>query len=99
VALDLAVKAWPTPVKADAERGSQVYKRGNPTLKGLAEMWRTPQGGAKPTGPVRPSLRGQAIQLGPTSTRASGRRVMNPRFLAWLMGFPVEIWYVPSETE
>ena len=34
---------WPTPAKADGERGSLTYCRGNPTLKGAANLWPTPR--------------------------------------------------------
>jgi hypothetical protein len=36
---------WPTPAKADSERGSDFYARreGNPTLTGRVRMWGTPR--------------------------------------------------------
>jgi DNA (cytosine-5)-methyltransferase 1 len=38
-----ATGMWPTPMAADAERGSKTMMRGNPTLLGAALMWPTPR--------------------------------------------------------
>lgn len=39
--LEGQAKQWPSPMKAEAERGSGIYPRGNLTLKGAAQTWPT----------------------------------------------------------
>jgi hypothetical protein len=144
----------PTPMAADGSRGSLVFMRGNPTLKGAAETWPTPK--ASPSGPdyarmdrdgsggddlatavTRTLLptpqatdadrggRGDLIQAvrgnpspsghfktptsAPFSHGGSGGNLhkqvapsggpLNPPWVAWLMGFPID-WtsLPPSET-
>ena len=38
----VATQLLPTPMKADAERGSSTFKRGNPTLRGAVDLMTTP---------------------------------------------------------
>jgi hypothetical protein len=45
--LSSAVHHWPTPTKADADRSSATYSRGNQTLLGAVKMWPTPHGFSK----------------------------------------------------
>ena len=44
--LAMAASLWPTPVKADSDRGNDAYanREGNPTLKGAVSLWKTPHG-------------------------------------------------------
>lgn len=46
--------SWPTPAKADGERGSETYCRGNPTLLGAVRSWPTPDKGMADGGRALP---------------------------------------------
>ena len=66
-----AATAWATPLKAEAERGRGVFQRGNPTLKGQAEMWVSPTAhdGRRPGPDVGSTQRGnlkRQAELWPT---------------------------------
>ena len=67
-----AVRLWPTPTAADAERASDRYPRGNPTLAGAAR-WPTAKASVAHSGQPRPGDRGdlQAAVRWPTPTRAN----------------------------
>lgn len=82
------VQTWPTPMAADAGRQGETHVGGNLTLLGAARS----------TG-----LPGSTTPDGPTASPSSGpssRPPLNPRFAAWLMGFP-DGWISsgPTETE
>jgi len=62
----------PTPMAADASRGSQTYMRGNPTLKGAAAMWPTPTKSDGTGGP------GSAGRDGGENLRTAVARVPTP---------------------
>jgi hypothetical protein len=70
--LNVAVKKWPTPTKADGERGSLAYQGNhNPTLLGAAKMFPTPlpsdvDGGRTTKGKDRPNETGLRRAVWPT---------------------------------
>ena len=71
---------WATPTKADGERGSESYCRGNLTL--LGQAWLTAFG----PGPIGYLLGPSGWEIVP----ASGQ--LRPAFSLWLMGLPDEFW-------
>jgi hypothetical protein len=89
---------WPTPAKADGERGSLMYQGNhNPTLLGAAKMWPTPtsrdhkDGSAQSCANVPTNgLLGRVVHESsrqPPECTASGS--LNPVFCEWLMGYPL----------
>jgi len=74
-----AVRLWPTPTRADAERSSDRYPSGNPTLTGAAR-WPTPKASAAHSGQPRPDDRGdlQAAVRWPTPTAQDGANNGSP---------------------
>jgi hypothetical protein len=105
---------------ADGSRGSLMFKRGNPTLKGAAQTWPTPK--ASPSGPdyARASREGsggddlatavareefKTPTSAPFSHGGSGGELhkqvapsggpLNPQWVAWLMGFPIDWTSLP----
>lgn len=102
--LAIAAKEWPTPVASEAMRGSDTYMRGNQNLTGVSKGWPTPRatdgdkGGPNGRdGSGSPHLPMAAIQHFPPDpttpmdgeSTSSGTRVLNPRFVEVLMGFPI----------
>ncbi len=75
--------SWPTPVRADGERASETYKRGNPTLLGAVLRWQTPtvQDAKNNGGPGQHSE-----NTVPLNAQVGGK--LNPQWVEWLMGFP-----------
>lgn len=51
----------PTPMKADGDRGSLTYARGNLTLKGAAQTWPTPHGMPQPGAARKPGPSGNEL--------------------------------------
>lgn len=103
---DAAVRQWPTPLAADDGKQGARHLGGNPTLKGAAEMWPTPDASVShgynqspsPGASIRHHLAGLVTRWsgpldlttakhGNTSSRTG--RTLNPRFVEWLMGWPM----------
>ena len=97
--LNATARIWPTPQAHDAHPTRNV-PNGN-GLETEAKRWRTPTAAIR-RGPVDPEARkarGHMINLQDqavlgfgrqdrTKTGAESKRVLNPRFVEWLMGFP-----------
>ena len=64
---------WPTPMAADAERMSETFARGNPTLRGAALM-------PTPTANRWDGLQSHGVNV------VTG--LLNPAWVEWLMGYP-----------
>lgn len=87
----LSAQMFPTPTAADGERGSEKMMRGNLTLKGAVnKFWNTPRAD------------GRDLAGGSNSRRTAKNngtyigRTLNPRFVEWLMGFPLS-WVVVED--
>ena len=102
VGLENVARLWATPMTSDTKRGSGTYMRGNLTLTGQARQWPTPtvagNRNSSDYGDHGNGLETEAKRW-PTA-KVSGRhhlpieatngpRVLNPRFVEWLMGFPI----------
>ena len=100
---------WPTPNAHDGRRpGSDEISTQGRNLKREAEQWATPtsrdwKDGAEPSEVVKTnSLLGRQAPRamhGPAFPSATGPRRLNPRFVAWLMGWGELTGYGYSETE
>jgi hypothetical protein len=94
---------WPTPTKADAERKSETYYRGegNPTLLGAVRNWPTPNARDYKGSPGQGSRDrgGRGASLPGSIKDSEGSGSLNPMWVEWLMGFPTG-WTVcePSVT-
>lgn len=102
--LSESVGQWPTPRASDGEKGgpNQAFGTGSLPLPALAAQWRTPRAKedsqyqydrgnkTKPS----PTLLGQAfshpvqVTSTPGEASCSDHRILNPRFVEWLMGWP-----------
>lgn len=66
---------WPTPMAKDGDKAPKTYSRGNPSLPAMGESFH-----CSPPAPATPTL-------GPESSPSTRR--LNPRFVEWLMGWPI----------
>jgi DNA (cytosine-5)-methyltransferase 1 len=80
--LDQQARHWPTPQTADDQRKATKASH-QMMLSNLAPHW----------SPECPSPPLQVIRDGPISSKTS--RVLNPRFVEWLMGWPLN-WTVAA---
>jgi hypothetical protein len=72
---------WPTASAHDGKPGSDSTSTQHANLKRDAENWAT----NSPLGHQAP----QSMNAGQESHEASGQQQLNPRFVEWLMGFPL----------
>ena len=90
----------PTPMRADGERQSETFARGNPTLLGAARaLMPTPVASEGQKGPITGSIsrlvtRGERYSAGDhRSTNGPAPKdqtigLLNPTWVEWVMGFP-----------
>ncbi|ALW89637.1 hypothetical protein AUC44_12615 [Deinococcus actinosclerus] len=83
------VKMFPTPMAADAERGSLRYGRGNLTLLGAAKRWPTPTASPWRSGRASSAtLERNSRPLSEVAAQGEASGQLNPLWVEWLMGFP-----------
>ena len=96
VGLENVARQWPTPRTSD-QYGPGQHGEGGPDLRTKADMWATPtsrdhKDGASPSEKVATnSLLGRQAPRTPMPGQQSSNEslTLNPRFVEWLMGFPI----------
>jgi hypothetical protein len=96
VGLENVARQWPTPRTSD-QNGPGQHGEGGPDLRTEADMWGTPTARDHKDG-FNPSIKEPTnYRLGLQAPRTpmpgqkfyASKRALNPRFVEWLMGFPI----------
>lgn len=89
---------WPTPMSADGKRASLRFGGGNLILHGAVRLWPTPRASRNENRQTKRSPSQEAGTHGKSLAAEVGGK-LNPQWVAWLMGFPID-WtsLPPSET-
>lgn len=90
---------WPTPTKADGERGSLQYQGNhNPTLLGaVRRRWSTPRSSPSENRQTKRTPSRESSRHGLSLAAEVGGQ-LNPVWVNWLMNFPLT-WHAESVSE